>query len=121
MRKILVFLILLSQIQTVFAATSCRDAVVEAYGSLGKEIERNSFSSTTYSELNISVQDFNLLPSEEQEEIYMKIKPIEVMVEEAISELNKKISRIAGSFYEFFMIDELQDWRSKRDSLRSCE
>jgi hypothetical protein len=114
MRKFLVFLILISQIQTVFAASSCRDAVVEAYRSLGKKIEKDSFSDSKFSEFNISVEEFNLLSSEEQEEIYLR-------VEETISDLNKQISRIAGSFYEFFMTHELDDWRSKRDLLRSCE
>ena len=121
MRKFLVFLILISQVQSVFATSSCRDAVVEAYGSLGKKIDKNSFSDSNFSEFNISVEEFNLLSSEEQEEIYMRVKPIEIMVEETISDLNKQINRIAGSFYEFFMINELEDWRSKRDLLRSCE
>jgi hypothetical protein len=121
MRKFLVFLILISQVQSVFAASSCRDAVVEAYRSLGKKIEKDSFSDSNFSEFNITVEEFNSLSSEEQEEIYLRVKPIEIMVEETISDLNKQISRIAGSFYEFFMINELDDWRSKRDLLRSCE
>lgn len=120
MRKFLVFLVLISQIQSVFAA-SCRDAVVDAYASLGKKIEKNSFSNSTFGDFNLSVEEFNALSSEEQEDIYMQIKPIEIMVEQSINDLNQQINRIAGSFYEFFMTDELQTWRASRDQLRSCE
>lgn len=119
MRKVLVFLIIVTQAQAVFAI-NCRDAIVEGHEALGKKIDRNSFSNSTFSDFNMSVDQFNVLSSEEQEEIYSKIRPIEVMVEQTISDLNRKIDRIAGTFYEIFMGEELELWRDKRDQLRSC-
>lgn len=120
MKKILLVLVIISQTALAYAA-NCRDAIVEAQASLGNQIERNSFSSSTFLDFNISVEEFNLLEPSEQEEIYAKIRPIEVMIEKSIDELNQKIQYVSGSFYEMMMLDELTAWRTSRDELRSCE
>lgn len=99
---------------------SCRDAVVTAYSNLGEKIAADEFSNQQFSDLGISYTDFNLMTSREQEAIYLKVKPIEVMVEETIQKLTRYIQRYVGSFYESYMIDEIELWRSSRDTLRSC-
>lgn len=99
----------------------CRSAVVDAYTSLGEKIAADDFSNREFSELGISYAEFNAMDSRDQEAIYMKVKPIEVMVEETIQKLTRYINRYVGTFYEFYMIDELEQWRSSRDTLRSCK
>ena len=99
---------------------SCRSAVVLAYASFGEKISEDDFSSSTFDELNITVEQFNILSSTEQDEIYKKVKPIEVMVQETIDTLNRYVNRYVGTFYEMYMLDELESWRSSRDGLRGC-
>lgn len=120
MRKLLVFLILVAQSQ-IALATSCRDAVVIAYESFGGHLPKDSFSNSEFKDYNLSIEEFNALSSEEQEKIYMQIKPIELMVEETIGIINQRIGSVAGTFYELFMADKLQLWREARESLKSCQ
>lgn len=98
----------------------CRSAVLEAYRSLKEKINPLVFSSTTFEELGITVEEFNNLSSAEQNEIYTRVKPIEVMVQETIIKINNYISRYVGSMYELYLADELETWRVSRDNLRSC-
>lgn len=100
---------------------ACRDAVVLGYAALERTIERESFSTGSFDQFGITPEQFNALSADDQIEIYQKIKPLPVMVEETIAEINSNISQVAGSFYEFFMADELQRWRAARDVLRSCD
>lgn len=108
-------------INSAMAANSCRSEVVLAYASLGEKIAEDSFSNSTFEELNVTYTEFNLLSSSEQDEIYMQIKPLEVMVEETIGKLNRYINRYVGTYYELFMADEISQWRTHRDNLRKCE
>lgn len=102
-------------------AKPCRQAVVQAQATLGNNIEESSFSSYTFESLNISVTEFNQLDSAEQIEIYNQVKPIDVMVDSTIRDLTNSINEYVGTFYEFYMTDEISGWRDQRDSLRSCE
>jgi len=102
-------------------ASECRDAVVEAYTTLGSSIERDSFSSAEFSDLELSVEEFNALDSNAQEEIYIQIRPMRVTVESTIISLNQQINRYAGTFYEMYVLDKLELWREAVDPLRSCE
>jgi len=123
MNKLFTVLFTLSLIisANVFAdQLPCRSAVVLAYASFNEKISEEEFSSTNFSELNMSYTQFNSLSSTEQDVIYRQIKPIEVMVEETIGKLNRYINRYVGTFYEMYMIDEIQNWRESRDNLRSC-
>jgi len=106
---------------SAFAQTKdCRTSVVDAYKSLGETIQADDFSSSEFNELNITHLEFNALTSKQQELIYMQVKPLEVMVEETIQKLNRYIERYVGTYYELYMASEIEDWRKKRDSLRSC-
>ena len=74
----------------LFANTlSCRNVVVKAQNLLGNQMNASDFSSRTFEDYNISTYDFNQLDSEEQSEIYQQIKPLSVMVDETITDLNK--------------------------------
>ncbi|MBT4793471.1 MAG: hypothetical protein HON90_18000, partial [Halobacteriovoraceae bacterium] len=53
--------------------------------------------------------------------IYIQLKPLETMVKDSIVSLNQKINQIIGTFYELFLAAELQEWREKREQLKSCE
>jgi hypothetical protein len=98
----------------------CRTAVVDAKKVLGDDIDPNSFSTMGFTDLNMSAEDFNALTPEVQADYYQKVKPLEVMVEETISDLNGRIDYYSNSFYAFFMIDEIQEMRDSRDELRAC-
>ena len=99
---------------------SCRLAVVLAYLSVGEDINPGAFSNSSFDQLNITIDDFNAMSSEEQDAIYMRVKPIEVMVEETIMKLSRYIDRYLGSPYEAYLIDEINAWRDARSALRSC-
>lgn len=116
--KLLVFSLILAS--TNVFAMDCRDAVVAGYAAVNVSIDADEFSQLSFEELELTPALYNALPPAEQEEIYRQIKPLEVMVEETISMLNSRINRVVGSYYEFFMIDELEQWRSSRDELRAC-
>jgi hypothetical protein len=120
MTRLLILLVLLIQIKPALA-TSCRDAISSAYTSLGSPIKRNSFSNSKFEELNISIEAFNKLDSEVQEKIYTLIKPLDIMTEETLNLINGQIEEVAGTYYEFFMPEQLELWRSARDELRSCD
>lgn len=99
----------------------CRTAIVNAYSTLQIKIDPNSFSTHTFEDYNLSIEEFNALAPELQEAIYQKIKPISVVVESTINYLNRYINRYAGTIYEQYLIDDLQNWRHARDVLRNCK
>jgi hypothetical protein len=99
---------------------ACRASIVAAYSAVGINMPADSFSNSNFEDFNISVEDFNALSSTEQEIIYMKVKPIEVVTQGAINTINRYINRYAGTFYEVYMADELTLWRLQRDNMRNC-
>ena len=110
-------IILSTQVQ----ALDCRNAVVEAQKTLGNNLAEDSFSNASFEDFNLTVEQFNALSSAKQEKIYIQIKPLETMVKDSIVSLNQKINQIIGTFYELFLAAELQEWREKREQLKSCE
>ena len=119
MRKLLLPLLLFVQVNSLWAI-DCRTAVVQAYDSLDTKIDGDSFSNADFADFNVSVEEFNDLSTQEQEEIYIQVRPLEVMVLTTIHLLDAQISRYAGTFYEIYVIEELKKWRSNVDKLRSC-
>jgi len=108
----------------VFAAASpmsCRDAVVKAKSALGETIAADSFSSKKFADFNMTVEVFNNMSSEMQAEIYMLIKPLEVMVEEVRGEINGNIQYMNNSFYRLYYIDEIASLQDIKDLLDACE
>jgi len=99
---------------------SCRYAVVEAYASMKVIVEPYSFSSLTFTELNLTAAQINDLDVLEQVNIYNQLKPMTISIENAIGSLNYNIRKISGTAYEFLLLDQLIDMRAKRDQLRSC-
>lgn len=121
--KLILSLLLLGQVAIVKEgkAADCRDSVVEAYTALDMTIERESFSTGSFDQFELTPEQYNALTPAEQEEIYKMIKPLQVMVQETIDLLNGNIRQVAGTVYEFFLTDELARWREARDGLRQCE
>ena len=119
--KVVIMLALLAS-GNLFAKTEkCRDAVVKAQKTLGKDMSASDFSTMTFEDYNITATEFNELSSEEQGEIYKQVKPLAVMVEETISDLSGAINYYLNSYYAMYMIDEIDDMRDQRDGLRACE
>lgn len=115
----LVLVVLFLQGNFAFA-TTCRDAVVEGHAALGLNLERDSFSNAKFTDLGVSVDDFNEMDSEAQEEIYTRIKPMKIMVDSTIIGLNGRINRYAGTFYEVYVLDKLERWRNAVQTLETC-
>ena len=101
-------------------ASDCREAVVEAYESMESSIDAGSFSNAHFNDFNLTIEEFNELTTTEQEEIYIQVRPMKVMVDVTIIQLNNKISRYAGTFYEVYVLDKLELWRESVDNLRAC-
>lgn len=118
--KVVVMLALLAS-GNLFANTQdCRDAVVKAQKTLGNNVSADEFSTMTFEDYNITASEFNELSSEDQGEIYKQVKPLEVMVDETISDLSRRINYYLNSYYAYFMTDEIDEMRDQRDGLRSC-
>lgn len=98
---------------------SCRLAVVKAYKSLGQDIEMDSFSSLEFEDLNMSVEQFNLLPPSEQDAYYSQLIPLEMTVQRTIDILTKYITEYS-SFAGLYIL-EVKDWRSKLSLLKTCK
>lgn len=120
-RTLLIALLAISVSSTSFAGETCRSLIVDTYQVFGVSLNPMGFSSTTFEELNISIEEFNAMSAENQQTIYTLIKPMSVSVGDAIDTINSIINRYTGTLYEFDLLDELQALREKRDMLRSCE
>lgn len=118
--KLLVLGILILSFNTVFAK-ECRQAIVDASVTLGEPLAPESFSTNTFDDFNITAEEFNSLPSFEQVNIYNRIKPIEVMVEEMVGRVNRTINYLNNDpFYRIFRVEVIDAFRAHRDELRAC-
>lgn len=99
---------------------SCRNAVVEAKKILGEVVDPDSFSTKTFADLGLSVEEFNELSIEEQQKLYRLITPMPVMVESTIAALNNNIAEYSGTLFEIIFADMLMNMRAARDNLKIC-
>ncbi len=124
MKKLTLISLMLISSQFAFAGSTpinkCRQTIILAFESVGKAIEHDDFSTANFSDFGITADEFNTLSPEEQQSIYIKITPLQIMIEQAINTINNNIAYVEGSMYQYFMVEELQQWRSYRDSLRKC-
>lgn len=120
-RLFLLILISISAIGTASANEFCRSLVVDTYNIVGAKIDPLSFSSTTFEELNISIDEFNVMDSEDQQTIYDLVKPMSVMVEDTIGQINSIIERYSDTPLEFLYSREIKALRGLETQLRSCE
>ena len=120
--KALILLSLMTSTSLFAQNKSCRDAVIDAKGRLGEALTADSFSSRNFESYNITATEFNEMSSVEQSEIYMQIKPLEVMVDEVVATLNRYIQHYNDSPYaNLYYADLLQELRQYKDSLINCE
>ena len=119
--KFLVMLLPVLIFATKASAKDCRDSIVEVYASFGSNISRDNLGAMDFSDLGISVEEFNTLDSDLQAAIYQRLIPVEVIVAQTIQALNDQISQVSGTMVEFVYLNELQAWRAGVDELRSCE
>ena len=121
--KVLILLSMIISTQAFATAQTmgCRDAVVMAKNALGEKISPESFSSNKFSDFNMTVEIFNNMSSEMQAEIYMLIKPLEVMVEEVRAEISGNIEYMNNSRYRFFYVDDIAAFQDVKDTLDACE
>ena len=121
MNKILlVILISLSAITSASANELCRSLIVDTYDMFGVKINPMSFSSAQFEDLNIKVEDFNVMSSEEQQVIYDLVKPMSTSVIDTISAISSVINRYKGTEFEITYANQLQVLRVFRDQLRVC-
>jgi hypothetical protein len=78
----------------------------------------DSFSSETFDQQNLTVTEFNSLTTEQQVEIYNKIKSLKVQVIETITELNNFFNAYAGTPIERQYQDLFASLRNQRAYLR---
>jgi len=119
MKLVALFLIALNA-NLAIASDDCRAKVVAAYGLLEKPIDADNFSTNSLADLGLSIEEINNLNPQEQAVIYDQVKPLDVVIEETIDELSSRIDQVVGTFYEFFMAEQLQQWRAQREELRVC-
>jgi hypothetical protein len=113
-------LVLVLGSQMVAASTmTCREAVVEIKSYLGKSVAEDDFASAHFEELDMTEAEFNALDPVQQEEIYTRITPLSVVMEDVRGTLNYYISRYSG-VYEWLYADRLESLREQRDKLDNC-
>ena len=97
---------------------TCKKVIVFANKVLGNEMTVDSFSSETFDQQNLTVTEFNSLTTEQQVEIYNKIKSLKVQVIETITELNSFFNAYAGTPIERQYQDLFASLRNQRAYLR---
>ena len=124
MKRSILFVLVLVLVQFSAHANetenTCRESIVSSFASLGVRVDPQSFSSAKFEDLGLTVEEFNALNSQEQNTIYLKVKPMELVVQDAINALNSMISRYNNPFSAIMLADELSAWRENRDRLRAC-
>jgi hypothetical protein len=101
---------------------SCRELIVLANKLLGNEIDPQSFSSTTFEELNMTIEAFNILSYSEQKVIYEQIMPIEnkiIQTKELINSVGRDFIMAIMSGYASF--EDYSDLMTINTKLDSCE
>ncbi len=102
-------------------ARDCRSVVVEANDVLESPVDADSFSNSEFKDFELTTTEFNALDSEAQGEIYMAIRPMSDMVDEAISGLSRKIRKYSDNgFYEYYYSTEITAWQDLRSELKAC-
>lgn len=118
--KLLILSLLTLSLTQAFAK-DCRSAIVDASVSLNEPLAPESFSTNTFADFNLNADEFNALPSTEQVDIYNRIKPIEVMVEEMVGRVNRTIEYLNNDpFIRMFRSELIDEFRAHRDELRAC-
>ena len=108
-------------IQEEVKPISCREAIVAAQEELGNELDPQSFSVSTFADLNISVAELNNMSSSEQRVIYQKIMPMESILDLTLEEVNSVIDQYSGVLFAFIMADTLEIMKAHREKLKTCE
>lgn len=98
----------------------CREVIVAAQKALGNSVDPQSFSTSTFADLNTSVEELNSMTVDQQQEIYRKVMPIEVMVDQTLEEIQRTIENYSYGFYALLMADKLQTLRVHREKLKVC-
>lgn len=118
--KLLLLSILVLTFSSAFAK-DCRTAIVDASVSLGEPLAPESFSTNNFDDFNITAEEFNALSSAEQVDIYNRIKPIQVMVEEMVNKVNRTINYLNSQpYYRLFRSEVIDQFRDHRTELREC-
>lgn len=107
-------------IQEAFAK-NCRQSIVEARQALRSPLAPADFSSLDKNSFRLSARRFNSLSADEQAKIYMKLKPLAVMVDETVQEISSTINYLSRDPYaSLFRAQILQNLRQSREELRNC-
>tara|TARA_B100001971_G_C18267890_1_gene595800 strand:+ start:11453 stop:11815 length:363 start_codon:yes stop_codon:yes gene_type:complete len=102
-------------------AKDCRTAIVDASISLNEPLSPESFSTNSFADFNLTAAEFNALPSTEQVDIYNRIKPLSVMVEEMVGKVNRTINYLNNYPYiRLFRSELIDEFRAHRTELRAC-
>ncbi|MDP7321128.1 MAG: hypothetical protein QF441_10995 [Bacteriovoracaceae bacterium] len=99
---------------------NCKLIVIEAYDSLNITISEDGFSSLSFEELNMSIDEFNSLDTATQEELYQKLMPLQTAILHAINALTATINRYSGPMYEAYFGDQVLTWHQNRQRLQKC-
>jgi hypothetical protein len=119
MKYLLTTILILSS--TMASAEVCRDVIVEASREVGEPLAKTDFSITSFDEMNLTVEDFNLLSSEEQEAIFYKIMPFNQLKMKIYMKVARTIRRYEGTFYEYYYSDKMVILRELKDRLIACD
>jgi len=86
---------------------TCRQAIVEVYKAYGIDRDPKSFSSFTFEELGLSVEEYNQLPQIQQQVAYILLKPMSMSVAETLEIVTKRLLMFDGPFYARILENDL--------------
>ena len=127
MRIFLLLSVVLSSAAT-YAKSDCKAEVIETYKLLGIHLEAESFSSSIFSDFNISVEEFNDSPVALQSEIYRKIRPITDVLNELKAIIDNILMKILFTTIDekdperrAFVAHQIKVINAIRSNLDACE
>lgn len=85
----------------------CRKVVIEAYSLYGTDMNDDDFSSMQFSDLNLSIEEFNDLSNDEQLEYHLKLTPLSQVIDKLRGRLGRTIGNISFFNPSFFMVKDV--------------
>lgn len=99
---------------------NCREVIKKSYISMKKPLKFENFSTVTFEELNLTVEEFNQLDQKKLEEFYTKLKPLDQMIDQTRKDLLKSIKFINDQVFAFLYEKEVKEMNSRLAELNVC-
>lgn len=98
----------------------CKKLVIEGKSLLGETLVAEEFSTLNTENFEITRDEFNKLPTKKQKELYKKLKPLKMYVEETINQIDNRLNLASTSIWGYLTDSETDQFKKVRDNLKTC-